>query len=641
MGHHGNSFISFAVAVAAQFASMYESFQALTSVQVSHFVEWFSGSVFDSDRWVLTQVVSSGTTAVIDDSIDGGVIMNSNSVSQGSLSTGGTQHYDPAGAIFIASIRHSSTIYDGGYGFSQDTSGVGTPQQASFHNRSASAFILGQSGDGGVSETATDVPPDLNSHTHKIELTSSNILYTMDGVLKLTKTTNRPTTKQMPILETSSANGAGTFHCFYLECFNTSVSILSSLHERLSPLTQVLKQRVVETFSGSVINERWTFVNLQGTGSGAIEDAVGGGYKVSSGSNATDRSAIGFNNKRQYDETDSVFIIVGKRNSGTFVKFGAMNTISTSNINFAAITDETARTNKALQTGDGSSASATEGSVAIDTAYHNMKVECSSANIKSIIDGVLDVTKTTNRPVANLQPMPIFCQEGGSVSVGSAIYCEAYNKLATETDFPSVYELFNPLTTIARQHFWEWFDGNDLSSIWNKNDLVGTNTFQMADAIDEGFEIVTGAGGSDNGQIDFNAKRHYDPTECIMIAVARNKSLSANRLRIGLGNTAFNVNVQVMFLEANTQDTNFELATSDATLSFTATDVTLDSNFHSIKLEGTSANVQLTLDGVLKVTKTTNRPTSNVQPQMYVLDLATSSAKTGQCRYLEVFNTSI
>ncbi len=126
-----------------------------------------------------------------------------------------------------------------------------------------------------------------------------------------------------------------------------------------------------------------------------------------------------------------------------------------------------------------------------------------------------------------------------------------------------------------------------------------------------------------------------------MIAVARNKSLSANRLRIGLGNTAFNVNVQVMFLEANTQDTNFELATSDGTLSFTATDVTLDSNFHSIKLEGTSANVQLTLDGVLKVTKTTNRPTSNVQPQMYVLDLATSSAKTGQCRYLEVFNTSI
>ena len=47
--------------------------------------------------------------------------------------------------------------------------------------------------------------------------------------------------------------------------------------------------------------------------------------------------------------------------------------------------------------------------------------------------------------------------------------------------FSSVYEMFDPLTTVRKQHFWDWFSGDDLRSTWNKNDISGTNVFAMED----------------------------------------------------------------------------------------------------------------------------------------------------------------
>lgn len=620
------------------FDSLYESFQALTSIQVSHFVEWFSGSVFDSNTWILTQVVSSGTTAVIDDSIDGGVILNSDASSQGSLTFNTTRHYDPAEAIVIFSIRYSSTIYDTGYGFSADTAGIGGTDQAMFHNRSASSFILGQSGDGGtVSETATDVPPDLNSHTHKIELTSSNILYTMDGVLKLTKATNRPVSKQMPILEMSSANGAGKMHCFYLECYNTSISILSSLHERLSPLTQVLKQRVVETFSGALLNERWT---TRGGGTFLMADSIDGGFEIFNPNSANSDSRIDFNNKRQYDFDNSVIIFVMKSDSDsnfTRAVGGFENTdISLIDASLAGLDTDVSATKFFLGTGDNSSSSNTVGSVDNDTSFHVYKIENSSADIKLTIDGVLDITKITNRPTLKFQP---FAEGQSFNSTGartlSLRYLEAYNKLTTETDFPSVYELFNPLTTISKQHFWDWFDGSILSNKWTTVNIAGTGTFAMDDTVDGGFTITSGGTNADRSAIGFNDISSFDQTNSEFIFVGNR--VSGPFTKWGAKNAIDSTNNNLAVITDETGRTNKAIQSGDGSASSaTEGSVPVSTALSSMKLVLSSTDIKSFIDGVLDVTKTTNRPASPLQPMIFVQNV--SGITVGMVSYCEAKN---
>jgi len=98
-------------APAVQFASLYESFQALTSIQVSHFVEWFSGQDLDS-IWLKQILVGSGHTFTIQDEIDGGAKVLLGSTGAGdhaSLNFNNKRHYDPADSIMIAVGKRVST----------------------------------------------------------------------------------------------------------------------------------------------------------------------------------------------------------------------------------------------------------------------------------------------------------------------------------------------------------------------------------------------------------------------------------------------------------------------------------------------------------------------------------------------------
>jgi len=56
----------------------------------------------------------------------------------------------------------------------------------------------------------------------------------------------------------------------------------------------------------------------------------------------------------------------------------------------------------------------------------------------------------------------------------------------------SLYSKLNHPTQVAKQRVVERFDGDTLDERWTTEDTDGTNTFAMADVIDEGFEITTG-----------------------------------------------------------------------------------------------------------------------------------------------------
>ena len=66
--------------------------------------------------------------------------------------------------------------------------------------------------------------------------------------------------------------------------------------------------------------------------------------------------------------------------------------------------------------------------------------------------------------------------------------------------FPSVYEMFAPLTTVRKQHFWDYFSGATLNSRWTeRNGLSGDGTVStsyavMADEVNGGVKISSNTG---------------------------------------------------------------------------------------------------------------------------------------------------
>lgn len=201
-----------------------------------------------------------------------------------------------------------------------------------------------------------------------------------------------------------------------------------SLYEQLFPLTTIMKQRVVDNFSGDSVNERWT--TRDNTNSSlAMDDSIDGGVKLTTGASNDNRISLDFNDIRQYDYNDSVVITTMKiddtSNRSTIVGFA--NAILTSVTDTAYAMFDTAfdSTYFVLQNSN-SSITTTATSVTADTNYHSYKLELGASDIKLYVDGVSESTSTTNLPNTALQPH-IGNQSRTGVKVQNVNYYEAYN----------------------------------------------------------------------------------------------------------------------------------------------------------------------------------------------------------------------
>jgi hypothetical protein len=189
----------------------------------------------------------------------------------------------------------------------------------------------------------------------------------------------------------------------------------------------VANQRVVENFSGSVLDtDRWN-VTTTGNGTATMEDD---GLKLTSDSGATGGTMINFNNIRQYSQTGSVCINVCKRTSTSNAQMlsGFTDTTGLAS-DYVAIKDYTSNTYKQLSTANNGTATHANSSVAIDVSYHTHKIECLSSSVVLYIDGVSEVTNTTNLPNVKMQPFFYAGETAGVASAKSAHirYMEAYN----------------------------------------------------------------------------------------------------------------------------------------------------------------------------------------------------------------------
>ena len=202
-----------------------------------------------------------------------------------------------------------------------------------------------------------------------------------------------------------------------------------TIFSKLNATGGIPKQRFVENFSGdSLDTDRWNTTNTQGSGTFTTDDNIDGGFKITTSSTNNDRSSINFNNKRNFNHIGSVSVSVCKAvdSSSRNVRVGLSNGTDGFSSHHAVIGNDTNNTNYELNTEDASTESGTEGSVAIDQSFHVHKITLSSSNAVSSIDGVTDVTKTTNLPADKLQPLFQVHSRTGAKQ-GNIRYMEVYN----------------------------------------------------------------------------------------------------------------------------------------------------------------------------------------------------------------------
>lgn len=216
-----------------------------------------------------------------------------------------------------------------------------------------------------------------------------------------------------------------------------------------------------------------------------------------------------------------------------------------------------------------------------------------------------------------------------------------YRFAAVDTEFASMYESFNPLTTVNKQHFVEWFSGSSLPDYWTFANINGSNTSAMADSVDGGWQLTTAGGDSNSGVISFNDKRQYSPTASVSISIWK-KDIVLSAGNVGLVNidSAIHPTKECAITRNGSTSTKIALLTGDSSTT-SATDSSIDDDviFHTFKVECTSSNVKQTIDGVLETTKTTNRPTVKLQPFLGVQKRSAAGTVVMNATYFEAYNT--
>ncbi len=200
----------------------------------------------------------------------------------------------------------------------------------------------------------------------------------------------------------------------------------------------------------------------------------------------------------------------------------------------------------------------------------------------------------------------------------------------------SLFSLLYHPREVPSTHVNEWFDGDALAERWTFTDIAGTGSSAMLDGIDGGYQITTGATDDDESAINFNDIRHYSNTNTVNESIAA--AIAATRFRSGFSEDT-DMSNSFALVDMDSDNTNYEVSTDDGTTETgTSTGIAVDTTTRRHKLILSSADVKHFIDGILKVTKTTNLPDQKQQPY-FAVKARSTGAKTGTIRYMEVYHT--
>lgn len=206
--------------------------------------------------------------------------------------------------------------------------------------------------------------------------------------------------------------------------------------------------------------------------------------------------------------------------------------------------------------------------------------------------------------------------------------------------FSSVYEMTNPLTTVRKQHFWDWFSGDSPKTLWTSN-VTGSSTATMADSVNGGLLLTTGAAAGNRIELTFGNTGKFiahDGSVSIGTMTLNNTSDISSRVGMISGVLIADLSHAWLGVDISVSSTHFFLGTFATGANDTATTVTLDTNQHVFKVENNGSSTIGTIDGLSAATNTTQLPDSNMEPHLST-QAKIASARTANFGYYEAYNT--
>lgn len=201
----------------------------------------------------------------------------------------------------------------------------------------------------------------------------------------------------------------------------------------------------------------------------------------------------------------------------------------------------------------------------------------------------------------------------------------------------SLYSKLHNPQVVAKQRFVERFDGDALDERWTLIE-TGSGTSQMSDGVDQGYEYITGTTSADRGAITFNVIRPFDDDAAVFIIVCQKVTATSNFSDYGFyGILSTGRNYSIV---QNVDSVGFYRVATDDGSSASQTNYS-DANdetkrLHRGELNGT--NFRTWMDGILKVTKTSDLPTIGLEA-FWRSRTAAAAAKTSRIMYFEAYNT--
>jgi hypothetical protein len=205
--------------------SIYDQLNAYGTVAKQRFVETFSGSALDTDRWT-TNILYNASTFAMSDSVDGGfeITTGATNSDRGGIDFNDKRQYAHNGSVCITVVKIPTitsvrTEICGFYG-----NGTGSINSAYIgaDTSTSSNYKLGTTSATTNSETVGSIAYDTAYHTYKVECGSSNVINYIDNVTDVTKTTNLPASSMQPIIACMTRTSASrTLNVNYVECYNT------------------------------------------------------------------------------------------------------------------------------------------------------------------------------------------------------------------------------------------------------------------------------------------------------------------------------------------------------------------------------------------------------------------------------------
>jgi|TARA_R110000824_G_scaffold12395_1_gene54320 hypothetical protein len=207
--------------------------------------------------------------------------------------------------------------------------------------------------------------------------------------------------------------------------------------------------------------------------------------------------------------------------------------------------------------------------------------------------------------------------------------------------FDSVYEMFNPLTSVRKQHFWDWFSGRTLNmgtdGRWAYTDRIGNHTGSgMVDEADGGFKLQ-GDTSTNQTLISFDDIKPFSNTGSVVIWVAKMPTVGTN-YQGGWGMCGVMPSYWLNGVKVNVPQNDYcGFYTMDgSTEGGTSMDnITNCTSWRSYKMEQLSSSARCSVNGVLETSRTANMSTTAMQPFMYS-KFANSPTYANYC---EAYNT--